>query len=137
VTAINTLSDRVTKVEGTITAADIVGSYQFENLQIGISVPQGATEVIGYHGPFVFNANGTFTSTFTGARNSKDGPSPDNDTISGTWTFANGKVSFTITGDTAVNTVYAVNGGDLLAGVAEGNASGYGHGNVILLIRTQ
>jgi hypothetical protein len=135
-TAINSLSDRVAKVEGTITAADVIGTYQFENLQIGIDAPSGETEVIAYHGPFTFNANGTFTSTFTGALYSKTGPEPDDGTITGNWTFANGKVTFTVTGDTSSSTLYAVNGGDLLLGAVSGNEPGYGHGNVVILIRT-
>ncbi len=135
VTAINSVSDRVAKLEGTITAADIVGTYQFENLQVGIDVPSGDPEVIGYHGPIIFNANGTFTCTFTGALHSGTGLEPDDGTIDGTWTYADGKVTFTITGETIANTLYAVNGGELLAGVIQGGQANYGHGNVVLMIR--
>jgi len=135
VNAINALGERVDKLEGPLTAADIAGTYHMENLQIGVDAPSGDTEVIAYRGPFTLAANGTFTTTFTGRAHSDAGPTNDDGAITGTWTFANGVVTASVPGDLDVN-LYPVAGGQLLVAVLEGGEPGYGHGNVFLLLRT-
>jgi len=62
-TAINNLAARVSKLEGVITAADIVGTYTVSGLQVELN--QNHIAHYTYAGTAVFAANGNFTLTTT------------------------------------------------------------------------
>jgi hypothetical protein len=98
--AIDSLAARLGKLEGgAVVDADVVGTYTLSILQVGIGRVAsgiGDVEAISYDGTFTFAADGTFTSTFTGKKNSSSGPQPDDGTITGTWSRTGNNVTIVI-----------------------------------------
>jgi hypothetical protein len=90
-TAIDNLSARVGKLEGGTTDADVVGTYSWRALQIGVGwevAPRPADiEAIVYAGTFTLAADHTFTASFIGRSNDAFGPSPDDGALTGTWSL--------------------------------------------------
>jgi len=72
-TAIDNLGSRVSKLEGTLSTADVAGTYAFASLEVetftGANVNVASSLGIVHHqngnGTFTFNANGTFTFSQT------------------------------------------------------------------------
>src|SRR5258706_4460391 len=72
-TAIDNLGSRVSKLEGTITATDVAGTYAFASLEAetftGANVNVASSVGIIHHqngnGTFTLNANGTFSFSAT------------------------------------------------------------------------
>jgi VCBS repeat-containing protein len=68
-TAIDNLESRVSKLEGTLTAADVAGTYAFASLEaetitnanVNVASSQGIVHHQSSNGTFTFNANGTFS----------------------------------------------------------------------------
>ncbi len=137
--AINALSARVSKLEGQISAADMVGTYALKGLQVELAGGAG-THVASYvyNGTLSLRADGTGTvgaaqtgtqlnfATVPGTRISANLPSENTEF---TWTLA-GSILTT----TALNTPLSVsNGGRMIMGVG---ASGI-DGTSVLLIMTR
>src|SRR5687767_1265551 len=64
VTGINALADRVTKLEGNIVTADLVGTYAWSGLQVGL-IAGGTVETISYSGTATLAADGTLSGTLS------------------------------------------------------------------------
>jgi hypothetical protein len=134
-TAINALTARVAKLEGTIVAADLVGTYAMSGL--GVETNNNHIAHYAFQGSIVLNANGSasYTVTQTGHQTNIGGTPftdfafPGGGTSSGTttWTFANGVV--TITG---LNSFNVSGGGKVL--VAANTGTGNPVNNVLAVL---
>jgi hypothetical protein len=136
-TAIDALADRVERLEGEVSTTDIAGTYATNIFQIGVDIPSGSTEGITYQGPMILAADGTFSITFTGAKNDDAGPGADNGSLTGTWTLTGSTVTLTSAEMSEGPVVlHSVAGSRLLIGMFFGsNAIDYGHNNIIVLVR--
>lgn len=133
-TAINALTARVAKLEGTVVSADLVGTYALSGL--GIETNNNHTAHYAFQGTVTLNSGGavSFNVTQTGHQTNFSTPFtdvvfPNGGTSSGTttWTYANGVV--TIVGFNSFN-VSA--GGKVL--VAANTGSGTPVNNVLSVL---
>lgn len=154
-TAIDTLSARVDKLDGTtpVTMADLAGTYVINGLQMGsfksVSTPQGWIDNYTYQGTLtlVADGNGTLSNTETGNRffpSLNPGVSPDyiasfNPTISSytlpsnqgfTWSLSGGSITIPTLGGSFT----IVSGGRLL--IKSTSDSTTGTSVLLLLTRT-
>jgi hypothetical protein len=138
VTAVNTLSSRVSKLEGQITSADLVGTYAVNQFQSELGGgASGRVAVYTGGGTVTFAAGGTGTvsgNTELGHQLNLPGGTltainrPQAD-FSINWSFSNGTVTVTFTQGS--NTFSVVAGGRLLIATSTNPADGT---NVILLL---
>ncbi len=104
--AIDSLSERVAKLEGNITAADLVGTYRVSGKQTELHGGAGSTAVSSYvfQGTVQLAANGTFTITtlpdngnslrlFTSPPSVVDFVGAGGGVDVGTWSYSNGAVT--------------------------------------------
>jgi hypothetical protein len=125
VNSLNSLTARVAKLEGQISAADLAGSYTVAGLQIGL-INNNLVETISYGGTLILAANGTFSLTLVG--NGFDLPipgarvlHPDSGSISGTWSLTGNTI--TAQGDFTGQLAHAA-GGRVLVHSGFNNADG-------------
>jgi hypothetical protein len=150
--AYDDLVARVAKLEGQITAADIVGEYNISGLQHGLhgGTPNAVgVESLTWGGTMTFAANGTLTWDSVGNRNGiglavqSSGPPANvpiltgdleseggNEVASGTWSISASAVTLRINGNVTEFPVYFVANAQLFV------VAGYNdddHSNVILI----
>jgi hypothetical protein len=142
VTAINNLSTRVGKLEGGATDADVVGTYSYISIQIGVGhevVNRPADiEVITYDGTFTFAADHTFTGTFAGKKNDGSGPSGDDGTVAGVWSLNANTVSSVIEQNANVG-LHCTPGCRIMIGTHYQGSAGVGDeglNNLMIFVRT-
>ena len=129
VTAINNLAGRVSKLEGTITEADLVGNYTFDGFQTELATDHVSNYV--YHGTATLAANHDLTlstpengtqlnfgtSNTTAVINRPAGPTEE---FLATWSFSGG----VLTVDGHPGALAVVAGGRLLVGVTSNPLDG-------------
>ena len=129
--AIDSLSERVSKLEGNITAADLVGTYRISGKQTELHGGAGSTAVASYvfQGTIQLAANGTFTITPTlpdSGNTLRLYTSPPSvvDFVgagggdAGTWSYSNGAVTIGGVGGPVLDVAAA---GKVLVGVSFGH----------------
>jgi len=146
-TAIDTLATRVAKLEGQITASDLVGTYVSDSFSVRLNInggTGGVTDVRVYKATLTLVADGTGTitsNTEKGAMLEIASPSPAtltpvNASIplqSFTWHLSGSSMII----DTWLMTFSIVSGGRLLIGTSNDTISGDVTSTVWLLTRTQ
>jgi hypothetical protein len=140
---VNALTARVAKLEGNITAADLVGTYNITDLQlklVGGATPSISNEVT--QGTLTLNADGTTSFSLTGNfhRLTPGAPwvlSPLTESGTGTfgsWAYDNGTVNLT---DGGGELAVVGAGGRVLVGGLSKTTAGTGLEEITILTRLQ